>query len=159
MSSTRLLPLEVIDQAIGSKIWILLRGSKEMVGILRGFDDYVRACCWLYSWFSLLSKHEISLNSINRFLRNNGILGQFGARWRGRVFDWLERSSNSDTFEYGNIIEWESNCCPCTTSWNTRGICSGCGALKRNGVLSFGATDSTVSKPGDSIEFTVIFDY
>lgn len=45
MSSTRLLPLEVIDQAIGSKIWILLRGSKEMVGILRGFDDYVRACC------------------------------------------------------------------------------------------------------------------
>lgn len=41
MSSTRLLPLEVIDQAIGSKIWILLRGQKEVVGVLRGFDDYV----------------------------------------------------------------------------------------------------------------------
>lgn len=41
MSSTRLLPLEVIDQAIGSKIWILLRGQKEIVGVLRGFDDYV----------------------------------------------------------------------------------------------------------------------
>jgi hypothetical protein len=43
MSSKRLLPLEVIDQAIGSKIWILLRGQKEVVGILRGFDDYVSA--------------------------------------------------------------------------------------------------------------------
>ena len=38
----RVLPLELIDQAIGSKIWILMRGSKEIVGILRGFDDYVR---------------------------------------------------------------------------------------------------------------------
>lgn len=39
--STRLLPLELIDKAIGSQIWILLRGSKEIVGTLRGFDDYV----------------------------------------------------------------------------------------------------------------------
>jgi U6 snRNA-associated Sm-like protein LSm5 len=38
----RILPLELIDQAIGSRIWILMRGSKEVVGTLRGFDDYVR---------------------------------------------------------------------------------------------------------------------
>ena len=38
----RILPLELIDQAIGSQIWILMRGSKEIVGTLRGFDDYVR---------------------------------------------------------------------------------------------------------------------
>ena len=38
----RILPLELIDQAIGSQIWILMRGSKELVGTLRGFDDYVR---------------------------------------------------------------------------------------------------------------------
>ena len=41
----RVLPLELIDQAIGSQIWILMRGSKEIVGTLRGFDDYVR---WHY---------------------------------------------------------------------------------------------------------------
>ena len=38
----RLLPLELIDKAIGSPVWILMRGTKEIVGILRGFDDYVR---------------------------------------------------------------------------------------------------------------------
>ena len=37
----RVLPLELIDKAIGSRIWILMRGSKEVVGTLRGFDDYV----------------------------------------------------------------------------------------------------------------------
>ena len=41
--TTRILPLELIDKAIGSQIWILMRGSKEIVGTLRGFDDYVRA--------------------------------------------------------------------------------------------------------------------
>ena len=41
-SQQRLLPLELIDKAIGSQIWILMRGTKEMVGTLRGFDDYVR---------------------------------------------------------------------------------------------------------------------
>ena len=39
--ATRILPLELIDKAIGSKIWILMRGSREDVGTLRGFDDYV----------------------------------------------------------------------------------------------------------------------
>jgi LSM domain len=37
----RVLPLELIDKSIGSQIWILMRGTKEIVGILRGFDDYV----------------------------------------------------------------------------------------------------------------------
>jgi U6 snRNA-associated Sm-like protein LSm5 len=39
--ATRILPLELIDKAIGTPIWILMRGSKEIVGTLRGFDDYV----------------------------------------------------------------------------------------------------------------------
>jgi small nuclear ribonucleoprotein (snRNP)-like protein len=41
--ATRILPLELIDKAIGSQIWILMRGTKEIVGTLRGFDDYVSA--------------------------------------------------------------------------------------------------------------------
>ena len=39
--ATRILPLELIDKAIGSKIWILMRGQTEIVGTLLGFDDYV----------------------------------------------------------------------------------------------------------------------
>jgi LSM domain len=51
-AATRILPLELIDKAIGSRIWILMRGSKEVVGTLRGFDDYVRACVRVCVCFS-----------------------------------------------------------------------------------------------------------
>mmetsp|Transcript_5049 Transcript_5049/g.6958 ORF Transcript_5049/g.6958 Transcript_5049/m.6958 type:complete len:96 (-) Transcript_5049:251-538(-) len=39
--ANRILPLELIDKAIGSQIWILMKGQTEIVGVLRGFDDYV----------------------------------------------------------------------------------------------------------------------
>ena len=48
--STQILPLELIDKAIGSKIWVLMRGSKEVTGTLLGFDDYVRLSQKLFSW-------------------------------------------------------------------------------------------------------------
>eukprot|EP00741_Cyanophora_paradoxa_P002178 tig00000553_g2111.t1 len=38
-----ILPLELIDKCIGSRIWVLLKGDKELTGILRGFDDYVNS--------------------------------------------------------------------------------------------------------------------
>ncbi|GEQ72699.1 hypothetical protein JCM33374_g6386 [Metschnikowia sp. JCM 33374] len=38
---TAMLPLEVIDKAIGTKIRILLSNSKEFQGTLIGFDDFV----------------------------------------------------------------------------------------------------------------------
>lgn len=34
-------PIELVDKCIGSKIWIILKGDKEIVGTLRGFDEYV----------------------------------------------------------------------------------------------------------------------
>ncbi|PAV88257.1 hypothetical protein WR25_13127 [Diploscapter pachys] len=36
-----LLPLELVDKCIGSKIWVIMKGDKEIVGTLTGFDDYV----------------------------------------------------------------------------------------------------------------------
>ena len=39
--SQMILPLELIDKAINTKIWVLMRGKTEIVGTLRGFDDYV----------------------------------------------------------------------------------------------------------------------
>ncbi|CAE7727969.1 LSM5 [Symbiodinium sp. CCMP2456] len=35
------LPLALIDKCIGSRIWVIMKGDKEIVGTLRGFDDYV----------------------------------------------------------------------------------------------------------------------
>ena len=40
-STSSLLPLELIDKCIGSKIHILLKNDKEIVGTLLGFDDFV----------------------------------------------------------------------------------------------------------------------
>ncbi|KAL6228006.1 hypothetical protein ACLB2K_001960 [Fragaria x ananassa] len=36
-----LMPSELIDRCIGSKIWVIMKGDKELVGTLRGFDVYV----------------------------------------------------------------------------------------------------------------------
>jgi U6 snRNA-associated Sm-like protein LSm5 len=36
-----ILPSELIDRCIGSKIWVVMKGDKEIVGTLRGFDVYV----------------------------------------------------------------------------------------------------------------------
>jgi U6 snRNA-associated Sm-like protein LSm5 len=34
-------PLELVDAAIGTRVWIILRGAREFCGLLRGFDNYV----------------------------------------------------------------------------------------------------------------------
>lgn len=36
-----MLPLELIDKCIGSKIWVVMSSNKEFTGTLSGFDDYV----------------------------------------------------------------------------------------------------------------------
>jgi U6 snRNA-associated Sm-like protein LSm5 len=38
---SHVMPSELIDKCVGSKIWVLLKGEKEIVGTLRGFDAYV----------------------------------------------------------------------------------------------------------------------
>ena len=40
MTST-LLPLELIDKCVGSRIWVIMKGDKEFTGTLQGFDDFV----------------------------------------------------------------------------------------------------------------------
>ena len=37
----RLLPLELVDKCIGSRLWIIMKGDQELVGTLKSFDDYV----------------------------------------------------------------------------------------------------------------------
>ena len=38
---SHLMPSELIDKCIGSKIWVVMKGDKELVGTLRGFDLFV----------------------------------------------------------------------------------------------------------------------
>jgi U6 snRNA-associated Sm-like protein LSm5 len=39
--ASRIQPLALIDKCIGSKLWVLMKGDKELVGTLIGFDEYV----------------------------------------------------------------------------------------------------------------------
>ena len=38
---SQLLPSELVDRCVGSRIWIIMKSDKEKVGTLRGFDVYV----------------------------------------------------------------------------------------------------------------------
>lgn len=40
-NASHLLPAELIDRCIGSKVWVIMNGDKELVGTLRGFDVFV----------------------------------------------------------------------------------------------------------------------
>lgn len=40
-AATQILPLELIDKCIGQKLWIIMKGEKEIEGTLRGFDSFV----------------------------------------------------------------------------------------------------------------------
>ena len=36
----RLQPLELVAKCEGSRMWLIMKGEKELVGTLRGFDEY-----------------------------------------------------------------------------------------------------------------------
>ncbi|EAA10979.4 U6 snRNA-associated Sm-like protein LSm5 [Anopheles arabiensis] len=40
-NQSTLLPLELVDKCIGSRIHIIMKNDKEIVGTLLGFDDFV----------------------------------------------------------------------------------------------------------------------
>uniref|UniRef100_A0A671Q6J8 U6 snRNA-associated Sm-like protein LSm5 n=1 Tax=Sinocyclocheilus anshuiensis TaxID=1608454 RepID=A0A671Q6J8_9TELE len=41
---SQLLPLELVDKCIGSRIHIVMKNDKEIVGTLLGFDDFLFLC-------------------------------------------------------------------------------------------------------------------
>uniref|UniRef100_A0A914QVC9 Small ribosomal subunit protein mS23 n=1 Tax=Panagrolaimus davidi TaxID=227884 RepID=A0A914QVC9_9BILA len=41
INPSTLMPLELVDKCIGSRIWVILKSEREIVGTLIGFDDFV----------------------------------------------------------------------------------------------------------------------
>ncbi|KAK9476870.1 LSM domain-containing protein [Lipomyces japonicus] len=41
MASSQLLPLELVDKCVGSRIWVVMKTNREFSGTLLGFDDFV----------------------------------------------------------------------------------------------------------------------
>ncbi len=40
-AASEILPLELMDKCIGSRIHVIMKSDKELVGTLLGFDEYV----------------------------------------------------------------------------------------------------------------------
>ncbi|CAD7954252.1 unnamed protein product [Amoebophrya sp. A25] len=40
-SAGTVIPMALVNKCIGQRIWVIMRGDKELVGTLRGFDDFV----------------------------------------------------------------------------------------------------------------------
>jgi len=67
----RVYVLELIDKCIGSRIWIIMKGDKEFVGTLRGFDDYVSILFFLLFIYVVASIEVLyALNCIISFTLN-----------------------------------------------------------------------------------------
>ena len=41
---SHLMPSELIDRCIGSKVWVVMTGDKEIEGLLLGLDVFVNLC-------------------------------------------------------------------------------------------------------------------
>ncbi|KAI5679997.1 hypothetical protein M9H77_01224 [Catharanthus roseus] len=65
---SQLLPSELIDRCIGSKIWVIMKGDKELVGTLRGFDVYVNMV------LEDVTEYEMTAEGNNRVTKLDQIL-------------------------------------------------------------------------------------
>eukprot|EP00871_Galdieria_phlegrea_P001547 jgi/Galph1/2393/GphlegSOOS_G1076.1 len=66
------LPLELVDKCIGSRIWVLMKNDKEFVGTLKGFDQFVNMVLedvteyeWTAEGLAKIRLDEILLNGNN----------------------------------------------------------------------------------------------
>lgn len=66
--SDRSLRAELIDKCIGSRLWIVMKGDKEFLGTLRGFDDYVST--WLVIGLAFGSSDKVVLPTASCFCRH-----------------------------------------------------------------------------------------
>ena len=66
----KLLPLELIDKCIGSRLWIVMKGDKELVGILRGFDNYVNMVLEDVTEYEIMSDGTRKLHKLDSILLN-----------------------------------------------------------------------------------------
>lgn len=64
------LPLELVDKCIGSKIWITMKGDKELYGTLRGFDDYVNMVLDDVIEYDIDSEGNIKTTQLSEILLN-----------------------------------------------------------------------------------------
>uniref|UniRef100_A0A8C7SKS6 U6 snRNA-associated Sm-like protein LSm5 n=1 Tax=Oncorhynchus mykiss TaxID=8022 RepID=A0A8C7SKS6_ONCMY len=70
---SQLLPLELVDKCIGSRIHIVMKNDKEIVGTLLGFDDFVSVESFLLTtllFFSEITPEGRRITKLDQILLN-----------------------------------------------------------------------------------------
>ncbi|XP_065439812.1 U6 snRNA-associated Sm-like protein LSm5 isoform X1 [Chrysemys picta bellii] len=62
---SQLLPLELVDKCIGSRIHIVMKSDKEIVGTLLGFDDFVNMVLEDVTEFWFLEEKDLKCKLIH----------------------------------------------------------------------------------------------
>jgi len=73
IGGTQLLPLELIDKCIGSRIWVIMKGDKELVGTLRGIDEFVNMVLEDVVEYEITPKGKTKSNLPQILLNGNNI--------------------------------------------------------------------------------------
>jgi len=61
---------ELVDKCIGARIWVIMKGDKEFVGILSGFDEYVNMVLEDVTEYETLPDGSIAQTKIGSILLN-----------------------------------------------------------------------------------------
>lgn len=67
------LPLELLDKCIGSKLWVVMKNGNEFVGRLAGFDDYVNMVLEDVEEFEAMGDVYVGAKVGTILLNGNGI--------------------------------------------------------------------------------------
>lgn len=66
----QVLPLELIDKCIGQRLWVIMKGDKELVGTLLGFDDFVNMVLEDVIEFETTPDGKITQTKLDQILLN-----------------------------------------------------------------------------------------
>lgn len=65
-----LLPSELVERCVGSPLWVLMKGEKEMTGTLRGFDVYVNMVLEDVTEYEMTANGRVETGRMDQILLN-----------------------------------------------------------------------------------------
>lgn len=87
INPSQLLPLELVDKCIGSRIHIIMRNDKEIVGTLLGFDDFVNMVLEDVTEFEQTSEGR-RITKLDQILLNGNNITMLVPGGEGPNIDW-----------------------------------------------------------------------
>jgi len=69
-NASRVLPSALMEECVGQRIWVLMKGRKEMAATLRGFDMYVNMVLEDVDEFDTDAQGKVTQTHLDKILLN-----------------------------------------------------------------------------------------